>query len=441
MRRIAIVALLVASLGAQAQVSAPYARRVRRVAFAGLGAPLASSIYYCTDCNAAAPCTSGGAGAFAFRVGSAWNCNIGSPGSAGANAALSNLASVAINASLIPGTDEAINLGSTTKRWGALYFSGGALHWYVGAHDNTIGWSDGVGPAFGDGVAPATATFNLQSLTAGRTYTWPNVASSIPVIPQTITVTGPTAARTWTVPDAAFSLARIDAAQTLAGTQTFSGSILGSGTVNRIGAATTNNANADTMMSASATTTTPLEIQTKAAPTADWFRVTNSASTRGLFVQSDGGVIIDQATGATYVSPFEVKYQGTSLFTVGGTNVTNVKGNRLINATGLSAMEINGDMSGRHYLGTGNTPSVAGSCGTSPSITGKDSFLKITTGTVAPTSCTVTFSVAFATAPVCTANAQTTTTPLNIATTTTTVIVSSAALTAGEVLYVSCGGF
>lgn len=39
----------------------------------------------------------------------------------GANTALSNLASVAINASLLPGTDNAIDLGSSSKRWRDAY--------------------------------------------------------------------------------------------------------------------------------------------------------------------------------------------------------------------------------------------------------------------------------------------------------------------------------
>jgi hypothetical protein len=42
-------------------------------------------------------------------------------GGSGANAALSNLASVAINASLLPGTSGGVDLGSTAKTWGALY--------------------------------------------------------------------------------------------------------------------------------------------------------------------------------------------------------------------------------------------------------------------------------------------------------------------------------
>ena len=99
------------------------------------------------------------------------------------------------------------------------------------------------------------------------------------------------------------------------------------------------------------------------------------------------------------------------------------------------------DLYANHLMGVGTAPTVAGSCGTSPTIAGKDSFFKVTTGTGSPTSCTVTFGRAYSTAPVCVANAATTTTALLMTTTTTTAVVSSAALTAGEVLHVMCGGF
>ena len=45
-------------------------------------------------------------------------------GAAGANAALSNLASVAINAALIPGTAGALDFGSTDKPWADMWFAG-----------------------------------------------------------------------------------------------------------------------------------------------------------------------------------------------------------------------------------------------------------------------------------------------------------------------------
>ena len=44
-------------------------------AFADLGTPSAGSTIWCTDCNVATPCTSGGTGAFAFRTGAGtWSC-------------------------------------------------------------------------------------------------------------------------------------------------------------------------------------------------------------------------------------------------------------------------------------------------------------------------------------------------------------------------------
>jgi hypothetical protein len=45
------------------------------VAFAALGTPAPGTKTWCTDCNVATPCTSGGTGAWAFRVvGPAWKC-------------------------------------------------------------------------------------------------------------------------------------------------------------------------------------------------------------------------------------------------------------------------------------------------------------------------------------------------------------------------------
>ena len=52
---------------------------------------------------------------------------------AGANTALSNLASVAINTSLLPGTDDGVALGSTSKEFSDLFLaSGGVINWANG---------------------------------------------------------------------------------------------------------------------------------------------------------------------------------------------------------------------------------------------------------------------------------------------------------------------
>ena len=49
-------------------------------------------------------------------------------GGGGADTALSNLASVAINASLLPGSNDSIDIGDNTHRWKDLYLGGETLH-------------------------------------------------------------------------------------------------------------------------------------------------------------------------------------------------------------------------------------------------------------------------------------------------------------------------
>lgn len=54
-----------------------------------------------------------------------------------------------------------------------------------------------------------------------------------------------------------------------------------------------------------------------------------------------------------------------------------------------------------HLITSGKKPSLGSTCGTSPSVTGNDYAGKITTGTAAPTSCTLTFANTYGTAPSC----------------------------------------
>lgn len=56
-----------------------------------------------------------------------WDCTTVSGGS-GANTALSNLSAVAINTSLLPGTDDSIDLGDNTHRFRDAYLGGETLH-------------------------------------------------------------------------------------------------------------------------------------------------------------------------------------------------------------------------------------------------------------------------------------------------------------------------
>jgi hypothetical protein len=63
-----------------------------------------------------------------------------------------------------------------------------------------------------------------DGLTGGatRVITMPDANTTLPVVSQVLTISGPSAARTITVPDANFTAARTDAANTFTGTQTFS---------------------------------------------------------------------------------------------------------------------------------------------------------------------------------------------------------------------------
>lgn len=222
-------------------------------------------------------------------------------------------------------------------------------------------------------------------------------------------------------------------------------SLTGTGTANRIGTATTNDAAADWMISASATTTKGLVIQSKASNTVSPFQVQYSDGTTFFDIQRDGNVTINQKFGNVSSKPLRISYSGSEVASVNylgqGSFNNGLTINGLFTVSSAGAVATTVDITGRHLLGTGTSPTVGGSCGTSPTIAGKDLAIKVTTGTGSPTSCTVTFGTAYANAPVCTANASATTTALNVATTTTTVIVSAAALTASEVLHVVCHGF
>lgn len=64
------------------------ANQFRQVTFANLGAPADNNVRFCTDCQPTAPCTSGGRGAYAYRVQTGastfvWNCSDGAPGGGG----------------------------------------------------------------------------------------------------------------------------------------------------------------------------------------------------------------------------------------------------------------------------------------------------------------------------------------------------------------------
>lgn len=163
---------------------------------------------------------------------------------------------------------------------------------------------------------------------------------------------------------------------------------------------------------------------------------------------SNGGISIGLSAGAYFTLPAQstVSYSGIRWTTDGQPSTLTYQTGLMENAAGV--LEINNgtacstvancrDLRLRHLVASGTAPTVGGSCGTSPTITGGDAAAQITVGTGSPTSCTVTFNVAYANAPVCTANGSATAGP-KVATTTTTVVVSAASLTASEKIQVIC---
>lgn len=65
------------------------------------------------------------------------------------------------------------------------------------------------------GTSSYAVTLTPTTLTASRTVTFPDAATSIPIATQTITFSGPTAARTYTFPDAATTIVGTTDTQTL----------------------------------------------------------------------------------------------------------------------------------------------------------------------------------------------------------------------------------
>lgn len=84
--------LLLWAVAAWGQPSGGIPPSPQKVLFANLGTPLAGNWRYCTNCAATAPCTGSGSGAFAYRVGSVWNCNDGSSSGGGGSGTVTSVA-------------------------------------------------------------------------------------------------------------------------------------------------------------------------------------------------------------------------------------------------------------------------------------------------------------------------------------------------------------
>lgn len=114
---------------------------------------------------------------------------------------------------------------------------------------------------------------------------------------------------------------------------------------------------------------------------------------------------------------------------------------RIVNQA--STLELGGEGDMQLILGskTANRPAM-GACGTSPSIVGGDSAMRITVGSGgAATSCAATFNRTWTAAPACVAQNNTDRVAYSMVTTTTTLtITATAAFTAGSIFHVHCIG-
>lgn len=105
-------------------------------------------------------------------------------------------------------------------------------------------------------------------------------------------------------------------------------------------------------------------------------------------------------------------------------------------ATGANAIRI---ATGK--ISSADTTTAVSACGTTPAITGSDINGKITIGTGATTSCTVTFGSPYATnAPACVASINSTTITLGVATTASVLTITSSADMNSKVLSYICMG-
>jgi len=188
-------------------------------------------------------------------------------GSSGANTALSNLASVSVNASLIPQTT--LDLGAAATPWRNVYIYGSGT---FGSH-----------------------SIKLTGAPAGnRTVTLPDADTKLLISSQHLTFSGPTAARTLTIDDAAQTLARRDAGQTFTGIQVFTSPNI---------VTSVNDTNSNELMKLTATTSAVNEITLANAATGGKpsFTATGDDTNIGLRIvgQGNGEVHIGNGTSKT----------------------------------------------------------------------------------------------------------------------------------------------
>lgn len=373
-----------------------------------------------------------------------------SSGSAGANAALDNLAAVQINADLQSAPATQLNLGVSNRATDAApnvaSITGGSA--WSQATTNTSGanlrLASGMGRRFytivlNTGLSTKTVTTTVDgtavTLTAGtnftlgtddtqsqRNVTATNLAAAINANGTLSAALTATASTNFVYIDKKAGIGAVNLATNAAGT------VL-TATMGADGAVTVRcntNAAADICMQILPGTSSGF-IKFFAG---SGMTLNGDPSTMSniLTVQSGGSNVLQVVFNS-------INFSQPANFG-GGNTIIDVNGN-----IGMGAR----DLTVRHIIGGGTSPTVGGSCGTSPSISrGKDLSYDITVGSGTPTSCTITFGTSFSATPGCQVTLGTSfpncsTSPPTCVPTTTTATVSTAAgtLVAGEVLHVS----
>ena len=166
---------------------------------------------------------------------------------------------------------------------------------------------------------------------------------------------------------------------------------------------------------------------------------TDTAPTERLTATAIGNILIGAPTQPTTGSQGLIFADGTALATM-GSNTAGFFADDVSGTVNIFAINESGDIA--QITGTirDGAVTVGGSCGTSPSIVGNNTSGKVTTGSVAPTSCTVTFSSAWVNAPSCNVTNETTAN-LARATSTTTTVELAGTFVAGDVLAYQCLGY
>lgn len=270
---------------------------------------------------------------------------------------------------------------------------------------------------------------NAEVLTADRTLTW-NLGNTsrtltvagnttIPIASQAVTISGPTAARTWTADDANITIPSRVGANTWSATNTFTTGPIFSGVDIQVSWNATSGSAFRTMNN----TSFPGDVYAKGiTPNVPALATGTAANAWHVFEGADynynfGNCSAGGSAGTDPLFCVHSHNQSTTEYLELSHNATH--GVIKVGAGGLTVPA---------HLGSAGTAPTVSACGTSPStVTGNDSYGRLTTGSGGTVqSCTLTFAAAYVTAPSCVANDETTILAVRATATTTTLVIDSA---------------